>query len=157
MAERDHLRPLQMGVAGQERGRVLAGAPTQHHAGAVDAGHQFAGRGQRIQPHVGGHLIVAAARRVQAAPRIADKLDQPAFDIHVNVFQGRVQGAAAFAKLMCHMIKTGHDRVGVLRGYKAHGCQHAGVGLTAAHIVAQKPPVEPHACVERCRGSIHRA
>ncbi len=155
MAQGDHLRPLQMGVAGQERGRVLARAPAQHHTGAVDAGHHLAGRGQGIEPHVRGHLIVATARRVQAAPWVADQFNEPAFDIHMNVFQGRIHGAAAFAEFLRHTVQAGPDRLGVFIRDEAHRGQHAGMGLAATHVVVQQPAVECHAGVQRCGCLVH--
>jgi hypothetical protein len=88
-------------------------------------------------------------------PGVSDQFYQPAFDIHVNVFQGRVHGAAAFAEFLRHAVEAGHDRFSVFLRDEAHRCQHAGVGLAAAHIVAQQPAVEPHAGVERGGGRVH--
>ena len=39
------------------------------------------------QTEIGRHLIVARARGVQAAGGRADQIGQPAFDVHMNVFE----------------------------------------------------------------------
>ena len=44
-------------------------------------------RAPHVQMHIERDLIVTAARGVQAFARVADRLRQRAFDIHVNIFQ----------------------------------------------------------------------
>ena len=40
-----------------------------------------------IEPHVRGDLIVAGTGGMKLARHVADRLVQPALDIHVNVFE----------------------------------------------------------------------
>ena len=39
------------------------------------------------QPEIGRHLVVARARGVQPAGRLADQLGEPALHVHVDVFE----------------------------------------------------------------------
>ena len=155
MAEGDSLRALHVGIARQKRGGVLARAPAQDHARLVDSDHDGAGRRKREELHVRGHLVVAAARRMQAAARVADKFDKPVLDVHVDVFEGGIHLALAAFELARHLLQAGDDFLGIIGSDKPHLGQHAGMGLAAAHVVAQEATVEIHAGIQGRRRFVH--
>ena len=87
MAEGHRLRRLHMGEAGHHsagmRQRLLGER-------ALIAGERGIKRVNGIahpQPEIGRHLIVARARGMQPAGRLADQLGQPALHVHVDVFE----------------------------------------------------------------------
>ena len=47
------------------------------------------------EPEIGRNLIVARARRVQPSRRLADQLGQPAFHVHMDVFERALEGELA--------------------------------------------------------------
>ena len=95
VAERHRLRGLQMGEAGHRVGGMRRGAVGQraHHVG--DLRRQPVDRVAHPQAEIGGDLVVAAARGVQAPAGLADALGQPRLDVHVDVFERRVEGEAS--------------------------------------------------------------
>ncbi len=82
-------------------------------------------------------------------------LDESVLDVHVHVFERGIHGALAALEFARHPIQTGDDLLGVVGRDQSHRRQHAGMGLAAAHIVAQQALVEIHACVQRCRRLVH--
>ena len=94
------------------------------------------------QAHVGGHLVVAAAPRVQALASIAHELCQARLDVEVDVLEVElpVEGVAfdfranlGHATLDCGQIVIGNDR---LRG------QHARMGERSLDVGAPEAAVE---------------
>ena len=87
MAEGDRLRRLQMREARHHRAgmrqRLLGERLLQAGERGIDGVDGVA----HPQPEIGRHLVVARARRVQAAGRGADQVLEPALDVHVDVFQ----------------------------------------------------------------------
>ena len=47
------------------------------------------------EPEIGRNLIVARARRMQPACRLADQLGQAAFHVHMDVFERALEGELA--------------------------------------------------------------
>ncbi len=66
------------------------------------------------QAEVGGDLVVARARGVQPARRVADQLGQPRLDIHMDVFEGGAELELAGVDLRLDLVEPGDDRVAVL-------------------------------------------
>ena len=158
VAQRDHLGALQVRVAGQQRGGVLARAPAQRQPTRGRSPAAMSTQARRAYSlQVGGHLIVAAARGVQSPAGLADDLDQSRLDVHVDVLE---RGLAARARptriswATCSRPAT--IRVGVRGGDEADRGQHAGVRLTAADVVAQQPAIEVDAGIQRRRRRVHR-
>ena len=87
MAEGHRLGILQMGEAGQDGFGLLLGAGHQRKLQRSDLAHQRVDIVAHIELEIGGHLVVARAGRVQAPGGIADLFAQPAFDIHMDVFE----------------------------------------------------------------------
>jgi len=87
MAEGHRLGVLQMGEAGQDGFGLLLGAGHQRKLQRPDLAYQRVDIVAHIELEVSGHLVVARARRVQAPGGIANLFAQPAFDIHMDVFE----------------------------------------------------------------------
>ena len=87
MAEGHRLGALQMGEAGHDGFGFVLGAGDQRQLQRGDLGQQHVDGVADIELEIGRHLVVARAGGVQAPGGIADLFAQPAFDIHVNVFE----------------------------------------------------------------------
>ncbi len=99
VAEGDRLGALQMGETRHDRvvtGRRLCRQGRQQ---AMQLAVQFVDGVTHPQAQVGGHLIVARARRVQPAGGLADQFLQPRLDVHVDVFQGARIGKLSLTDL----------------------------------------------------------
>ena len=110
VTERHHLGALQMRISREQRRRVQACLPAERQSSEIDGGHDLERRPTRVEAQVGGDLIVAAARGVQAARGLADDLDEAALHVHVDVFQRRIQRALPRGDLLSHLIEPGDDR-----------------------------------------------
>ena len=87
MAERDRLRALQMREAGHDVGGM--GQRLFRHR-RLQAGELAAKRVDGVadpEPEVDGDLIVARARRMQAAGGRPEALGEAGLDIHIDVFE----------------------------------------------------------------------
>ena len=141
MGEQHRLGPLQMGIPRHQRIPV---APAQRDQGLLhlpEAPNGVAAGLQRIKPHVGGYLVVAGTPGVQAPRRRADELMQAAFDVHVQVFQGRVPWKAAAFDLVFDLLQAVNYGVGVL-GRNCSGVgQHPGVSNRSGNVMSKQAPV----------------
>ena len=141
VTQRDGLRALQVGVARQQCVGVLPRAAAQRDPRAIDGAGQLHRRGARVELEVGGHLVVAAARGVQAAARLADQLGESALDVHVDVFQRRVQAPLAALELAGDCFQSVNDGLRVGRCDESYCRQHARVRLAGAGVVPVQPAV----------------
>ena len=87
MAEGDGLRGLQMGKSRHQRCRMFFGALQEGFDQLFQRGCRALEFFLDPQAEIDGNLIVARARRVQAAGRCADQFGKARLDIHVNVFK----------------------------------------------------------------------
>ncbi len=94
VAEGDGLRGLQVGEAGHRVGGVFGGAGGEG-AHARRPGVEAVDGVAHPQAEIGGDLVVAAARGVQAPAGLADAFGQARLDVHVDVFERLVEGEAA--------------------------------------------------------------
>ena len=97
---RHRLRGLQMGEARHRIAGVRRGAIRQraHHVGYL-AG-QSVDRIAHPQTKIHRHLVVAAARGVQASAGLADPLGEPRLDVHVDVLERRIECKASGLDLL---------------------------------------------------------
>ena len=70
----------------------------------------------RVEPDIECHLVVAAARRVQFFPDLAQFFDQAGFYIYMNIFQFRFEHEFARGYFFPDTIQSFYDRVGFLLG-----------------------------------------
>ena len=89
-----------------------------------------------VHAHIQGDLVVAGAPGVQAAGGGADELVQPAFNVHVQVFQRGVPGEAIRLDLLPHPFQAIHDEFGVFTGDRPCSGEHFGMGDRAGNILA---------------------
>ena len=100
-----------MRVAGHQRVDVLR-APGRRSArrSSSIASIEPLGRGARVEPQIGRDLIVAAARGVQPAAGVADLVDQPRLDVHVDVLERFVPRQLAARELLLDAPQPVDDR-----------------------------------------------
>src|SRR6185503_15549875 len=103
----------------------------------------------RIQPQIGRDLVVAAARCVQPAARVADLLDQPRLDVHVHVLERRVPRQLPSREPPGHAPEPARDRRGVLGADQPLRREHLRVRDRACNIVRQQPPIELDRGIQR--------
>ena len=89
----------------------------------------------REQARVGGHLVVAAAARVQACARIADVRDERALNGHMDVLVVDVEGELPRLDALLHALEPAHDGIGVGLRDDARRSQHGRVRLRAGDIL----------------------
>ena len=142
MAEGDRLGRLQVGEARHDAGAVLLGAAEQRR---LQVAQQPVGRVDRIaypQAQIGRDLVVARARGVQLAARLADQLGQPRLDVQVDVLECCAERKAFRLDLGPDLLEAGQDRVALGVIEQAHGGQHAGMRRRARDVVRVEPLVE---------------
>ena len=88
------------------------------------------------------HLIVAAARRMEASPRLADRIGQTLFNIHVNVFEAHVKKESAAINLLFYLFQPGNNTIAILRRKDPAFFQHHRVRDTARDILAIHPLIK---------------
>ena len=107
----------------------------------------------RVEPQVGRDLIVAAARGVQPAARVADLLGQPRLDVHVDVLERCVPRQLAGREPLRRRCRSPSTiALGVL-GADQDPCarQHPRVRHRACHVMRQQAPIEADRRVQRRR------
>ncbi len=96
----------------------------------------------QVQPHVGDHLIVAAAPGVQLGTGVADQLDQSPFDRHVNVFVLVARHELPGLDLGSHPGQPVGDGGQLLAGEHTGGRQTVRVSHAPLDVFAPQAPVE---------------
>ena len=91
MAEGDRLRRLQVGKARHHGGGMVFGLPDEYGLQLGEAPVEPVEGVAHPKPQIGGHLVVARARRMQAPRRVADQLGEPRLDVHVDVLEGAIE------------------------------------------------------------------
>jgi hypothetical protein len=87
MAERDRLRDLHVGEAGEDGFGMLFRQVEQRRAQLAQQSDNVVDCRAQVKPDVGRHLIVARASGMQPLARIADQFGEPLFDIQMHVFE----------------------------------------------------------------------
>ena len=95
-----------------------------------------------VQPHVQGHLVVARARRVQLAARLADPLGQGRFYVHVDVLAVDAELEAALGYLPLDFPEPPHNGSELLPRQQAYFAEHPGVRDGAPDVLPVEAPVE---------------
>jgi len=142
VAEGDRLRDLQMRVAGHHRLGVGVREIEQRPLQAPDMRHALIDRGAQEQPHVGRHLVVAGARRVQPLARFADEVGQAPLDVGVDVLERDGPGKVAGRNLRADLAKSLLDRREIGLADDPGRVQHARVGDRRLDVERGQAPVE---------------
>ena len=105
MGEVDRLSALQVGVARHRPVEVVLGDPEQRLDERSEPVAGLPGMGAREQGHVGGHLVVARAGRVQLAPHGSGQLGDPPLDGHVDVLIALGEREPGVAQLVADLVQ----------------------------------------------------
>ena len=135
--ESNGLRALQVRVAGNERVDVRAGLDDERPPQPIDGVDEALGRGDRVQPQIGRDLIVATAPGVEPAAGVADLVDEPRLDVHVDVLERLVPGQLAGREPSLDAAEPVHDRACVGLGDEPAGREHLGVRDRARDVVRE--------------------
>ncbi len=142
MAERHRLRDLEMGEAGHDRRRMLAGARHQRHLQRRQPRAHGIHRVAHPQAEIGRHLIVARARGVEPAGGGTDQLGQPAFHRHVDILEAQILGRAGGFIFAGDPLQPGIDRGDILLADDALPAEHRGMRAAAGDVLPPQPFVE---------------
>ena len=87
-----------------------------------------------VQPEIGRDLIVSAPTGVEFSADVADPFDQPALDVHVDVFEFRSQRQVSTLDLFENLAEVCADQLGFVVGQQTDFGQHLRVGLRSADV-----------------------
>ncbi len=110
MRERDRLRALQMRVARHDGFNVASREADERSAQFADDRDHLAQFVAQIKPEVECHLIVARARGMQLAPRVADLRDQAPLDREMNILVADIESKASGIDLALDFLQSALDR-----------------------------------------------
>ena len=142
MAQRDRLRGLQVGKAGHDAARMLAGAGDQRDLQRLQPGIGLVHGIAHPEAEVGRHLIVARTRGVQPPCGRADQFGKSRFGGHVDVLEVPVLGHAVGLVLGGDFVQTvaDRDRIGIRND--AASPQHRDVRLAGGYVLPPQCLVE---------------
>ena len=152
MAEGDRLRRLQMGEARHDNCRAVERAGRQRPLQLSDLGEDRVDRVAHPEAEIDRHLVVARACGVQPPGRRADDLGEPAFDVHMDIFQRARERERPRLDFAFDLGETLGDRLGVVGFDDASGSEHGEMGLGAGDVLGAKLAVE----VDRGVDLLHR-
>uniref|UniRef100_A0A0N4ZJJ8 Transcriptional regulator n=1 Tax=Parastrongyloides trichosuri TaxID=131310 RepID=A0A0N4ZJJ8_PARTI len=135
MAEGHRLCGLQMGEARHNCCRVLFCTVQQGALQILQLRHGAVAGVAHPQAEVRRHLIIAAARGVQAPRRLADQLGQAGLDVHVDVFIGVAEGEGPVPDLALDDVQPAQDGLGVRRRDDPLFLQHATMGPRTGQVL----------------------
>ena len=142
MPEGDRLGRLQMREARHDRCRVRLGLADERQLQRRQRFVEAVEALTHVQPEVGRHLVVARARRVQAPGRSADHFLEPAFDVHVHVFEGAREHHLAARDLRGDLIEAFDDRLRIGLVDDARVRQHGRMRPRGADVLRGQTLVE---------------
>ena len=128
MGEEHRLRPLQMGIAGHDDVPVRL---CQVEKGFLQSDKLLYGLSDGFsgeEAHVQRNLVISGAGGVELLTYIANLLDKPCFDVHMDIFQVSPKSKFALFNLLADGGKPHHHKLGVLIADDALLCQHTGMG-----------------------------
>ena len=156
VAEGDGLRDLQVREAGHHQRGVARRLREQRLLQRIQVPDDLVDLVAQPQAHIGGDLVVARTRRVQALAGVARKLDQAALDVAVHVFVFDRPGELAGADLGAHLRQRAFDGFQVCAPDHAAGREHARMGKRARNVVQGEPFVERDRGGEALHEGVHR-
>ena len=110
MAERHRLGDLQMREARHDAVGMFFGTCHQRRLECAQARIDFIGRIAYPKAEVGGDLVIARPRGVQACRRLPHQCTQPRFGDHMNIFKREVFGHAIGCIFGVNAIEPALDR-----------------------------------------------
>ena len=143
------LRRLEMGEAGHHGPGVGFGLVDEDRLQARQRlVHIVQGLAQP-QAQVGGHLVVARARRVQAPGGVARQLGKTGLHVHVDVLERPVERKPAFGDLLADGVQTPEDGIAVRFRYDALTHKHGAVRLGRGDVLGMEALVHVDGDVDR--------
>ena len=142
VAQRDRLGDLQVGEAGHHRRGVLVGAIDQGAGQRLDPRQRLVDRVAHPQAEVGGDLVVARPRGVEASGVGTDLLGQRGLDRHVDVLERQVDGHAVPLPARLDRLQPGRDPLRRVALHDALFGQHRDMRPAAGQVLPPQPPVE---------------
>jgi hypothetical protein len=106
--------------------------------------------------HVGRHLVVSRAGRVELAAHRPGDLGEPPLDRHVDVLVVLGDDERIRVDLGTHRVEAVLERLEVLVADDRAARQHAGVGARLLQVVGREPVVEADRRVERLEERVLR-
>ena len=113
MAEGDGLRPLQMGIAGENVGLVRLGLRRERGDERLRETDDLGCLASEIHAQIERDLIVPAARGVQLFPHVADALGEHLLDKHVDVLGAHVKLQRAGIQIVQNALQRVDDALRV--------------------------------------------
>ncbi len=154
MGEQHGLGMLHVGVTGQHH--VEVGLRLLHeHMAQLEVGlHELSAARLGVEPRVGGHLVVAAAARMQPRAGRADAPGELALDGHVDVLVVDIEGEGPGLDVGLDAIEALGDGLGILVADDALGGQHGGVGLRTRDVLGVQLAVDGQRSAEALREGV---
>ena len=148
VTEGDRLRSLQVRIAGHDGIGVLRRLARddldQLHDEFFDVDDLFF----EVELHVERHLIVTAARGMQALAVVADALRQLALDEGMDILRLHIKGQCAAFDIGEDVFQTLDDLLGALLRDDAASAEHGRMGDAALDILAVHTAVKADGAVE---------
>ena len=152
VGEQDRLRPLQVRVAGQDYFPVCLRHLDERPHRREHAPAYAPGRFPDEEVQVEGHLVVAAAARVQLERHVADVLAQPTLHGRVYVLVGEAPGEPFRLHLPEHHLQTALQLGGFLFCHDPLLAEHLRVRDGAPDVVGGEAHVEGDRGVQALEG-----
>lgn len=148
MTEEDGLTALEVRVARHDDVLVGEGRGDEGALEIADEGEDGGDFGAAVEPDVEGDLVVAAAGGVEFGSGGADARGEGAFDVHVDVFEGRLPFEGTCVDVGADGFEPGGDLGEFLSGEDPGFVEGGGVGDGAFYVVGVEAPVERDAFTE---------
>ena len=140
--EEDGLRALQMRVARHDRVGIALRRLDERTLQVGDAAEHGERLAAHIEVRVERDLVVAAARRVQPAARLADRVGQSLLDVHMDVFERDGKVEVTVLDFLQDITKPGDDGIFIRFRDDAALGEHLRVRDAARDILAVHALVE---------------
>ena len=142
VAQRHRLRHLQVGETGHDGIGMFFGTGEQRGDQALQRQISFGAGGLHPQAEIHRHLIVAAARGVQAARGGTDDLFQPGFDMEVDILQRQILDQLAGLIFGGNLLQALVDGGDVFGRNDALLAQHGDMRTAALDVLAPQAFVD---------------
>ena len=139
--EIDRLRPLQVGIAGNEHVAIGRGQFDQGALRGPEQGAERVAFVAEVEAEIQGDLVIAAAGGVQLRAGVADPLGQLGLEVHVDVFEFGLEREFPRLDLRADLAQTCRDLCALLRGDQPGGFERGGVRDGARDILPPESPV----------------
>ena len=138
MREEHRLGALEVRVAGHDGVGVLLGEVDQRGLQRDEVDGGASRRLDDVEAEVGSDLVVAGAGGVELAGERADLLCEAGLDVHVDVFELRLEDECAVLELVEDLVEAPFDLAGFGGGDDVLAREHAGVGNRRLDVLGEE-------------------